>query len=59
MLKKVYLTLCGLMLAGYTVTSLSGREWRSAKKQVVPPSARQSPGGYRSYFWYSGFRGGK
>ncbi len=60
MLRKVYLTVGALMLVGYAVTAVAGWEWRSTEKQLLPASARQSPGGYRSFhFWHSGFHGGK
>ena len=59
-LARVYtLVGCGL-LSWFVVHSTHGWEWDSSEPEVLPASARQSPGGYRSFhFWHSGFHGGK
>jgi hypothetical protein len=32
----------------------------SGERDLVPPTVRTSPGGYRSFaFWHSGYEGGK
>lgn len=51
----------GLALVGfYAVVAFMGWEFSNTKRQVIPPSVRQSPGGYRSFhFWHSGYSGGK
>ena len=48
------------LLALFGYSSAMGWRWSSGPQELVPPSVRSSPGGYRSYhFWHSGFRGGK
>ncbi|MHB8419879.1 MAG: hypothetical protein ACYDCL_17525 [Myxococcales bacterium] len=48
----------GLLL--YASALRFGWDLPSAHHELVPPSVRSSPGGYRSYhFWHSGFMGGK
>jgi hypothetical protein len=60
MLTKIYIVLGSLLIAGYLGITLSGWEWGSEDRQVLPASVRQSPGGYRSFhFWHSGVHGGK
>jgi hypothetical protein len=61
MLRKFYLILGIIIIAGYAGFALTGREFGDPDKQQVPADLRQSPGGYRSYhvFYYSGYRGGK
>ena len=45
---------------GYVVWNVAGWEIESPKREAVPASVRNSPGGYRSYhFWHGGFHGGK
>ena len=40
-------------------TSQAGMDF-GGKAYKLPPSVRQSPGGYRSFFfWHSGFQAGK
>jgi hypothetical protein len=37
-----------------------GSEPESEKRQTLPQTVRQSPGGYRSFhFWHTGYHGGK
>lgn len=50
--------IAALLLLGIS----NDRGWRSSPSpaQIVPPSVRSSPGGYRSYhFWHTGYSGGK
>jgi hypothetical protein len=53
----------GLVIAVLIVYALAlrlGWDVPSAHHELVPPSVRSSPGGYRSFhFWHSGFMGGK
>lgn len=52
------LVIAALVLYGAAVQQ--GWDLPSAHHELVPPSVRSSPGGYRSFhFWHSGFRGGK
>jgi hypothetical protein len=49
-----------LVLGGYTLLAISGRELTTQQRDEIPASVRSSPGGYRSYsFWHTGYRGGK
>lgn len=60
MWNRFYLALGLTILGFYGVASFLGWEFGSAKRDFVPASVRQSPGGYRSFhFWHSGYRGGK
>jgi hypothetical protein len=47
------------ILAGWVVAAQAG--WSPTEPAyVLPPSVRQSPGGYRSFhFWHSGYQPGK
>lgn len=43
----------------WTVTSQAGMDI-GGKSYKLPPSVRQSPGGYRSFFfWHAGYQAGK
>ena len=57
---KVYLaSAIGLNLL-YVLSAAIGWEPGTPESQVIPASARESPGGYRSFhFWHSGYQGGK
>jgi hypothetical protein len=59
-LNKLYL-LTGIgLLAFYAMSAFSGWEFGDPQRQKLPPDARSSPGGYRSFhFWHSGYLGGK
>ncbi len=60
MLRKFYLAFGGLVVLLYGAASFTGWEYSAAKRQVLAPDVRNSPGGYRSFhFWHSGFHGGK
>jgi hypothetical protein len=60
MLAKIYAAVGALMLAGFITMNALGWEPAAEQQKVLPPSLRQSPGGYRSFhIWHSGFRGGK
>jgi hypothetical protein len=60
MFGKSYLLLGTLLVCSYGVSSFTGWEWTSARRQYIPAGVRQQPGGYRSFhFWHSGYRGGK
>lgn len=60
MLTKFYAAAAILILGLYGGAALSGWELGSSRPEQLPASARQSPGGYRSFhFWHSGYSGGK
>jgi hypothetical protein len=48
----------GLLVAGYAYAGFTGWEPSAPERVAQAGTARQSPGGYRS-FWFSGWRGGK
>jgi hypothetical protein len=57
---KVYAVIASGLLLIYSTATLSGWEFAATKRQTIPASVRNSPGGYRSYhFWHSGYHGGK
>lgn len=57
---KVVLGFCVLIIGGYTATAMTGWEPAQPKRDEVPASVRNSPGGYRTFhFWHSGYHGGK
>jgi hypothetical protein len=59
-LVKAYLGLSVIVLAVFALAGVMGWELRDGTVDRAPGSARQSPGGYRSYhFWHSGYHGGK
>ena len=51
------------LLGGFgllTGNGIFGREFFGSRRRVdVPPSVRQTPGGWRTYLHNHGFRGGK
>jgi hypothetical protein len=58
----------GILYAGWVVfwmglygyASYTGWNGSSEGTDIIDPSVRSSPGGYRSFhFWHSGFQGGK
>ena len=56
--------LYGLLATGllglYSFAFAAGWERSPAQRGVIPQSVRQSPGGYRSYFFiHGGYQGGK
>lgn len=55
----IYIVASLATLGGWLVAAKSG--WSPSEPEyVLPPSVRQSPGGYRSFhFWHSGFQPGK
>jgi hypothetical protein len=60
MLRRLYLLIGIVIIAGYAFVAFTGREFGDPERQRVPADVRQSPGGYRSFhFWHSGYRGGK
>jgi len=60
LLSRIYLGLGGAAMIFYLMASFLGWDFRSSERNSVPPSARSSPGGYRSFhFWHGGFHGGK
>ena len=57
---KAYIVMSGVVLTGFLLAGFLGWELGNTKGDRAPGSARQSPGGYRSYhFWHSGYHGGK
>ena len=60
MLNRIYAGVGVVLLAVYGLASFEGWEIGNPERKVLPTSARQGPGGYRSFhFWYSGYHGGK
>lgn len=60
MFKRVYVIFSLFVIALYAVSAFRGWEFPSAKRELLSPTVRSSPGGYRSYhFWHPGFHGGK
>lgn len=59
-LLRIYVLLAGAALAVYLLAGFLGWDTRTSQRDRVPGSVRNSPGGYRSYyFWHAGYRGGK
>ncbi|MEZ4400582.1 MAG: hypothetical protein R3B06_11220 [Kofleriaceae bacterium] len=57
---KIYLALALGAVAAFAAAGVLGWEFRDGVVDRAPGSARQSPGGYRTYhFWHSGYHGGK
>lgn len=61
MVRFVYIVACVAGLCLYGGNAFFGYEYFSSGERVeLPSSVRQSPGGYRTFFFYhSGYRGGK
>ena len=59
MLSKLYLAAGILIIVFYGVVAFTGKEFGDPRRQIVPEDARKSPGGYRSFHYWSGYRGGK
>ncbi|MCA9115883.1 MAG: hypothetical protein KDA79_12425 [Planctomycetaceae bacterium] len=63
MLLRGYLIFSSVLLGGYALTALSGREFGPARIRKVPPPIRQPYGGRTSSSGYrfggGGYRGGK
>lgn len=56
----LYGLFCGGVLLLQFMIELRGWGLSPGERVHVPPSVRQSPGGYRSYhFWHRGVHGGK
>ncbi len=56
----LYGLFCGAVLFLQLLIELRGWGFSPGERVHVPPSVRQSPGGYRSYhFWHRGVHGGK
>jgi hypothetical protein len=56
----VYGAFCAALVLFYTGIELRGWGFQPGGRSMVPMSVRQSPGGYRSYyFWHRGLSGGK
>lgn len=58
-LAKVYLALGLAMIAFFSVASYAGWEWGDPKREYVPADVRSRPGGWRSFVYVGGYRGGK
>jgi hypothetical protein len=58
---KLFGVIAAGVLGGYLYLGLTGSDFGSdGERDVVPPTVRTSPGGYRSFaFWHSGYEGGK
>lgn len=60
LLVKVYTGLSLVALTVFVLAGVFGWELSGSSTDRAPGSARQSPGGYRSYhFWHVGYHGGK
>lgn len=47
-------------IGGYAGAAVMGWDFRTTERDTIPPTARSSPGGYRTFhFWHSGYHGGK
>ena len=55
-MKKAFVVYASLVLAAYAFAEWHGLGFGSGRRGIIPPSVRQSPGGYRSYYLW---RGGK
>jgi hypothetical protein len=55
----LYVAVSLALLGGWVAVAKTG--WSPpGPAYVIPPSVRQSPGGYRSFhFWHSGYQTGK
>jgi hypothetical protein len=59
-LMRIYIGIAGAALAVYLLAGMFGWDTRTSRADKVPGSVRNSPGGYRSYyFWHAGYHGGK
>jgi hypothetical protein len=59
-LNRLYMFTSVGLLFFYGITAFNGWEFGHPQRQKLPPDARSSPGGYRSFhFWHSGYLGGK
>jgi hypothetical protein len=59
-LSIAYLVLSAGLLGLYTTAVTAGWERSPSQRGYIPQSVRQSPGGYRSYFFvHGGYQGGK
>ena len=60
LLMKIYVGLAGSALVLYLLAGVFGWDTRTSQRDRIPGSVRNSPGGYRSgYFWFAGYHGGK
>ena len=60
MFHRIYAGIGLGILGFYTIAGFNGWELATQPRQTLPADVRNSPGGYRSYyFWHSGYRGGK
>jgi len=56
----IYSGVAALVLVIYLMAGVFGWDQRASARDRVPGSVRNSPGGYRSYyFWHAGYHGGK
>ena len=56
----VWAGLLAAVVGGYALVGFMGWDLRNSERDQVPPSARDSAHGYRSFhFWHSGPHGGK
>jgi hypothetical protein len=56
---KLYLVFGTAMLGFYGLAGVMGWEFGHEKPGEIPADVRRAPGGYRSYFFSSAYRGGK
>jgi hypothetical protein len=53
-MKLGYTLFAVIVLGGYTLSTWRGWDFGSPRRGLVPASVRQSPGGYRSYYYWTG-----
>lgn len=58
-LAKAYVAIGLAVVAFYGAATWNGWEWGNAERNFVPADIRSSPGGYRSFHYGGGYRGGK
>ncbi len=58
MLRRLYILIALVVIAGFGWGNWRGVELFASKKGFVPQGARGAHGGART-FWYGGYRGGK
>ena len=61
MLARIYMVFAAVAVLGYGGIMLTGYEWGAPSSERLPDSVRNSPGGYRTFHFWSapGYRGGK
>jgi hypothetical protein len=58
-LARIYVVVGLAMLGFFGVAMWSGWEWGNPKREHLPADVRSRPGGWRSFVYVGGYRGGK